>query len=356
MQRLRWGFLGAAGIARKNWLAVREAENCVLTAVASRDVRRAAEFIDECQAAAPFATPPRAVEGYESLIASPEVDAIYIPLPTGLRQEWVIRAAQAGKHVLCEKPCAINSAALEKMLAACRDNGVQFMDGVMFMHNLRMGRIRSLLDDGVSVGQIRRIMSSFSFRGSEGFAEKNIRASSALEPAGCLGDLGWYCLRISLWALKWQAPIEVTGRILSGGGANHASSPQEFSGELFFASDVSASFYCSFVAPNQRWVNVTGTQGSLRMDDFIHPFNSHEPAYQLNDVTTAVKICDCAGPHDQSISKAQDVNMFRNFARQVFSGRLNEDWPQWAMKTQLVQDACLASALKGGQPVKLVPF
>lgn len=353
MTPLRWGFLGAAGIARKNWAAVRAAENCTLTAVASRDAQRAAEFIQACQATAPYATPPRVADSYEALLASPDIDAVYIPLPTGLRAEWVIRAAEAGKHVLCEKPCATSAAELEKMLAACRAHRVQFMDGVMFMHNLRQERIRALLDDGTSIGQIRRIMSSFSFRGHEGFVGKNIRASSALEPAGCLGDLGWYCLRFALWALHWQAPREVTGRILTGGDG---TSPLEFSGELFFADGVSAGFYCSFVTPNQRWVNVAGTLGSLRMDDFVHPFNPHDSAYQLNDTPMTVKICDCPGAHDQNISKAQDVNMFRNFAQQVRSGRLNEDWPQWSLKTQIVQDACLKSASAGGRAVAVTPF
>ena len=350
--KLRWGFLGAADIARKNWLAVRAAENCTLTAVASRDVDRAEAFVNECQAAAPFASRPKAFASYEALLASPEVDAVYIPLPTGLRLEWVVRAARAGKHVLCEKPCAVSAAELEQMLAACRENSVQFMDGVMFMHNLRQERVRALLDDGSSVGQIRRIMSIFSFLGGGDFVEKNIRASSALEPAGCLGDLGWYCLRFSLWALNWQAPLEVTGRILTARGGG----PLEFSGELFFAGGVSAGFYCSFLSPNHRWVNVSGSKGSLRLDDFVHPFNPHEPAIQLNDQITSVKVCDCAGEHDQSITRAQDVNMFRNFAAQVHSRLLNADWPQWSLKTQLVQDACLASALNGGRAVKFGGF
>ena len=82
MTPLRWGFLGAAGIARKNWAAVRAAENCTLTAVASRDAQRAAEFIQACQATAPYATPPRVADSYEALLASPDIDAVYIPLPT----------------------------------------------------------------------------------------------------------------------------------------------------------------------------------------------------------------------------------------------------------------------------------
>src|SRR5688500_8784269 len=101
----RWGILGAANIARKNWKAIRNAENATLVAVASRSRERAAQFIDECQGSAPFATAPAACASYEELLARKDVDAVYIPLPTGIRKEWVIRTAQAGKHVLCEKPC-----------------------------------------------------------------------------------------------------------------------------------------------------------------------------------------------------------------------------------------------------------
>jgi predicted dehydrogenase len=345
MTPLRWGFLGTAGIGRKNWRALREAENGVLTAVASRETARSEQYINEGQAAAPFAVRPRAFGSYEALITSPEVEAVYIPLPTALRAEWVIRAARAGKHVLCEKPCATSAGELKTMLAACREHRVQFMDGVMFMHHPRMERLRAVLDDDVSTGPIRRIMSIFSFRVGGEFFQKNIRVQGGLEPAGCLGDLGWYCLRFALWAMHWQAPREVTGRTLSANGDH--SSPLEFSGELFFAEGVSAGFYCSFLAPNQHWVNVSGTKGWLRMDDFVHPANPQAPSFLLNDAVVPVP----GAAADAGRSQAQDVNMFRNFANQVRSGQLNEDWPQWAWKTQLVQDACLQSARKGGQRV-----
>jgi predicted dehydrogenase len=97
------------------------------------------------------------------------VDAVYVPLPTGLRKEWVVRAAKAGKHVVCEKPCAVNAVILEEMLSACRKNNVQFMDGVMFMHSQRLARVRETLDDGASVGQIKRIVVAIQFSRLGGF-------------------------------------------------------------------------------------------------------------------------------------------------------------------------------------------
>ena len=340
MKKLRWGFLSTANIGRKNWQSIRNTENNVLVAVASRDAVRARKFIEECQAAEPFETPPKALGSYEELIASPEVDAIYVPLPTALRREWIVRAANAGKHILCEKPCAVNLAELDAMLAACRANRVQFLDGVMFMHHPRMSRLRAALDDAASVGDIRRIMATFSFNVGEAFFKNDIRLQSALEPTGSLGDLGWYCIRIILWAMKWQMPVEANGRILSATN----SVPTEFSGELVFAGGASAGFYCSFLAPNQKWVNISGTKGWLRVDDFVLPPNAHEYSFELNGQMIPVKCCDCASEHSQSRVMSQHANMFRNFANQVFSGLVNEEWLDWARKTQQVMDACLASA------------
>src|SRR5450755_3981866 len=137
MKKLRIGFLSTAGIARKNWKAILNSGNCVVTAVASRDVNKSRAFIRECQADNAFTAAPAALGSYEELIASSDVDAIYIPLPTGLRKEFVLRTAAAGKHILCEKPCATSLAELEEILAACKAHSVQFLDGVMFMHNPR---------------------------------------------------------------------------------------------------------------------------------------------------------------------------------------------------------------------------
>ena len=95
-ETLRWGILSTAEIACKNWEAIRNSGNGVVTAVASRDAAKAQQFIDGCQAEVPFEDVPRAIEGYDEIIAADDVDAVYIPLPTGLRKEWVIKAAIAG--------------------------------------------------------------------------------------------------------------------------------------------------------------------------------------------------------------------------------------------------------------------
>jgi predicted dehydrogenase len=335
MKKIRIGILSTANIARKNWKAIFHSGNCIVSAVASRDLARSQRFISECQAQIPFETAPTAFGDYEELLASKNVDAVYIPLPTGLRKEFVIRAAENGKHVICEKPCAVSAGGLEEMISTCRKNRVQFMDGVMFMHNRRLDQIRETLNDENSVGQIKRINSQFNFLGSEDFLRGNIRMSNELEPLGCLGDLGWYCIRFTLWTMNWQMPNRVEGKIISRAGNNSSGVPLEFSGELFFDGGVSANFYCTFLAAYRQWADISGVQGHLRVPDFVLPTPGSDIAFELNNSNVKIE----AG------STAQEINMFRNFANQIFSGKLNDEWPEIALKTQKVTDACFNPAL-----------
>ena len=359
MKKLRIGFISTAGIGRKNWKAILNSGNSVVSAVASRDAQKSLDFIHQCQSENPFEQIPEAFGSYEELLVSPKVDAIYIPLPTSLRKKFVLRAAVAGKHVLCEKPCATNAVELAAMLAACKKNSVQFLDGVMFMHNPRLQKLRHVLDDGQSVGPIRRIVSAFSFYPGEEFFSTNIRANGALEPAGCAGDLGWYSIRFTLWALNWQLPESVTGRILSASQnlTGRPASPTEFSATLNYPGGVTAEFYASFRAAKQQWALISGQNGWLRLPDFVHPFNGYEPSFEVNEkfltVTSDTKCPPGANPMDFGHPTAQDTRMWRNFASQIFSGRLNDEWTMWARKTQQVLDACHESA-KRGVPVNLI--
>jgi predicted dehydrogenase len=347
MKPIRFGFLSTANIGRKNWKSILDSGNAVVSAVASRDVAKAKQFIAEMQKEASFETAPAALGSYEELITSPNVDAVYVPLPTGLRKEWVLRAAAAGKHILCEKPCGTNGFEVQEMITACEANGVQFMDGVMFMHSARMPEVRRILDDGKSIGAIKRITTNFSFRMDENVYDKNIRINSELEPLGCLGDLGWYNIRFILWAMNWKMPREVRGDALATLSAKDlAPVPVDFSAELIFDENTSASFYCTFRAQYQNWVHVSGNAGWLIIPDFVHEWSNHEHAFEVNQKEVRVKGCRCFGKHNEGQEFSQHVNMIRNFASQIASGKLNRDWPTWALKTQMVVDACVQSAKK----------
>jgi predicted dehydrogenase len=363
--KLRWGILSTAQIGKKNWKAIRNSGNGVVTAVASRDAARCTQFVAECQGADPFAETPRALGSYEALLDAADVDAVYIPLPTGLRKEWVLRAAAAGKHVVCEKPCALSVADLREMIAACERHQVQFMDGVMHTHSRRLEAMRARLDDGETVGQVRRINAAFHFNAAAEFLNGNIRTHGMLEPDGCVGDQGWYCIRFALWVMGWTLPRRVSGRIL----AEHARPdggrpvPVEFSGELFFDGGVTATFYCSFLTELEQHVTVSGTRGYLRLTDFVVPADGKEIAFETGRAGLIFQGSDCIvdvktrrwtvdePSHGQP--GAQETNLFRNFAAAVLAGKRNEAWPQMALKTQLVMEACLKSARAGSGLVEL---
>jgi predicted dehydrogenase len=364
MSKLRWGIMGAADIARKNWKAIRNSDNGIVTVVTSRSIERAQKFIDECEASAPMGNSVKALDNYEELIASKEVDAVYIPLPTGVRKEWVIRAAEAGKHIVCEKPCARSLEDLRAMLAACRHArdglGVQFMDGVMFMHSQRLEKIAGEIQAG-AIGEVKRITSAFSFRGDSEFFQNNIRLNSDLEPFGALGDLGWYCIRLALWIMREALPARVTGRILKEikSPGSSAAVPTEFSGELLFNDGVSSSFYCSFDTADEQWAMITGTNGLIRLQDFVLPFFGNEICFDVFDADLKVVGCDfnmepnrrrvTVSEYSNSHATSQETNLFRNFAAAALSGKLNHDWPEMALKTQAVMEACLESARASGK-------
>jgi len=363
-QELRWGIMGTANIARKNWKAIQLTGNSTVAAVASRDLERSRRFIAECQAEAPVESVPQAFGSYEELLAGDVVDAVYIPLPTGLRTEWVLRAAEAGKHVVCEKPCAGSVADLRRMVDACQSHGVQFMDGVMFMHSRRLEKLREVLDDGQSVGEVRRIASAFTFIEPPDFFAENIRTHSTLEPFGCLGDLGWYCIRFALWVMGWQMPLQVTGRLLSEHRRpdSPAAVPTAFCGQLFFSGEVSADFYCSFHTETEQWARISGTQGILQMSDFVLPLAGTEVGFETHHTSFLVNGCDfrmedhprrfAVAEHSHGHTSAQEVSLFRNFSVQVLSGQLNPEWPAAALQTQIVMQACLDSARADGRTVQ----
>ncbi|MFT6861837.1 MAG: putative dehydrogenase [Akkermansiaceae bacterium] len=362
-ETLRWGILGSANIARKNWDAIRNSGNGIVTAVASRKGATAQRFIEECQAQCPFPEIPRAIEGYEAMVTADDVDAIYVPLPTGMREEWVVKAAEAGKHVMCEKPCAVDFSALRTMTSACAVSGVQFMDGVMYMHSDRMVMLREALDDPANVGEIKRIASAFSFCAPPEFFGENIRSSSELEPAGALGDLGWYTIRVTLFVMKYEMPVSLRATMLATTGQGANSVPTELSAELFFANGTSATFYNSFLTENQQWLHVSGSQGHLKVDDFVLPFTGGKSEFKVLNPKFTQEGCQFTKEKNERTfvveedanngPSAQETKLFRNFAKLALSGSPDPFWPEISLKTQKVLDACLVSARNGGELIQL---
>lgn len=169
----------------------------------------------------------------------------------------MIRAAEAGKHVVCEKPCAPTLPDLRDMVQACDRNGVQFMDGVMFVHSLAHGRDARCAGRWDERGTDPAGSICLRLLRSPGilFRQHTVPQHPHGAPVGRLGDLAWgSCIRFSLWALGWRMPVEVTGRLLSQFGRKDdtASIPTGFSAELLYEDGLSAGFFCSFTAENSN--------------------------------------------------------------------------------------------------------
>lgn len=345
---LRVGFLSTATIAKKNWRAIRYAPGVQLVAVASRSVEKAQAFIDACSRDVPLSSPVEPVGGYEKLLARKDIDAVYIPLPTALRFPWILAAADAGKHILCEKPIATSAQDTAAIERAVRAAGVQFMDGTMFPHSLRLAALGELIHDRQELGDIRYISSAFSFATDESFWNSNIRGDYDLEPLGCLGDLGWYCVYFMLWVHRWALPTAVCGISDCGRGEDPSQIesrqiPAEFTATLQFDGGSSAQFHCSFRSEHQQFVHVVGQEKSLRMDDFVLPFNGSNSDFHLCGAHFAIEGCEfvmeprfqrvSVASRSQGHASAQESRLWSDFAKAV-AGGVDHSWLERSVAVQ----------------------
>ncbi len=168
MTSLRWGILSTADIGLTKVIpAIQRADRCDVVAIASRDQARAGE-------AASVLGIPRAHGSYEGLLADPDVDAVYIPLPNRLHPEWTMAAARAGKHVLCEKPLAMTATEAEAMIEVCRAEGVKVMEAFMYRLHPSWVAVRELVASG-RIGRLTAIQSWFSYFNDDPANIRNIR-------------------------------------------------------------------------------------------------------------------------------------------------------------------------------------
>jgi predicted dehydrogenase len=258
MQTLRWGLLSTALINRHLIPAIRSAPRCELRAVASRDAAKAKAYAAEWEI-------PRAFGSYDALLADPNVDVIYISAPNHLHAEWAIKAANAGKHVLVEKPIALSVDEVDRMMEAARRNRIVVAEAFSYVHHPQTIAIRELIAQG-AIGEVRLIDAAYSYVHTR---ENDYRLRPEFG-GGALWDIG--CYAVSFIRLAANAPpLEVIGRQVAGPSGIDMS----FAGLLRFESGALGRFDCSFQAAFRTRAEVVGSEALLRIDD---PFRSENAA------------------------------------------------------------------------------
>jgi xylose dehydrogenase (NAD/NADP) len=326
---LRWGVISTANIGRAAVNpAIQASSNGELVAVASRDPAQAGQFAREHGI-------PRHHGNYEALLEDGDVDAVYNPLPNSLHKEWTIRAAEAGKHILCEKPLALSAEECREMATAAETNGVKLMEAFMYRFHPRTERVIAMVRDG-ELGKLRAIKSAFTFKLTR---PNNIRLDPNLG-GGALMDVGCYCVNVSR-TIAGAEPVEVWAT------ANWADSgvDAELAGTLRFESGLLAQFDCSLTMERREAYEVAGTDGWLRVDNAFLPG------------TDAVVIEERRGRGSQVTHEVAGADeyllMVEHFADSVLNDRPLRYTAQEAAANMRAIEALYASARAGGSPVAL---
>jgi xylose dehydrogenase (NAD/NADP) len=324
MAKVRMGVMSAANIGRKVVIpSILRARNAELGAIASSSDAGAA-FLRET------GLDVRLHGSYEALLADPAVDAVYIPLPNHLHSEWSKRAADAGKHVLCEKPAALNAAETAGMIEHCVARGVVWMEAFMYRYHPQWAAVRRLLDEG-AVGELRTVRSVFTFTVRD---PRNIRRRPELG-GGSLYDVGSYCVNVARWMFG-RPPVAVTG--ISQPSPEGVD--EDFLGILDFGSGRSAQFASSLSQPYRHHVQLLGTEGTITVPQ----------AFVLRSDDVAIEVTDSEGT-SRSVTVGGDDEYrleVEDFARCVLEGRqpevVSHEDTLWNMRTI---DALYASAREG---------
>jgi D-xylose 1-dehydrogenase (NADP+, D-xylono-1,5-lactone-forming) len=260
IEPVRWGILSTAKINQRVLPEARASSELEVIAVASRSEEAAAAYAGEEGI-------ERAYGSYEALLDDADVEAVYVPLPNSLHVEWAIRALEAGKHVLCEKPLARRAAEVERAFDAAERADRILMEAFMYRHHPQTERARELVAEG-AIGELRVVRSAFGFTLDE---RENVRLRANLD-GGSLMDVGCYC--VSATRLFAGEPEVAIGRQVVSGAEVDA----RFAATLVLGQSVLAHFDCGFDVPDNGLVEVVGSDGTLRIPT---PFIITEPAIEL---------------------------------------------------------------------------
>lgn len=322
MQKVRWGVLGAAHIAERAAIpGIQASATGIVAAVASRRE-------DQARAMAERFAIPAWYGDYDALLASPDIDAVYIALPNHLHAPWTIRAAQRGKHVLCEKPAALNAGQAAEMVAAGRTFGVQFAEAFMYRHHPRYRTIRAILERG-EIGAVRAIDASFTFNISD--APTNVRFDRSMGGGG-LYDVGCYPVSAARLILG-REPIAAT--VVAQCSPRHGGVDMMASGLLEFPEGVALTFRCGMWTYGHQSLEILGERGRISVPTpFLGP-----PDFTVE-----------AGGRTRS-ETFPDLNPYSleadDIGYAILTGAPLAFAPEDAIRNMAALDACLASAEQG---------
>jgi predicted dehydrogenase len=256
---VKWGIISTARINRQFLAGAREASGVEIVAVASRDRAAAQRYASEQGI-------PRAHGDYDALLADPEVDVVYIPLPNGLHPEWTERALRAGKHVLCEKPLSRRAQDVERAFDLAEREGRLLMEGFMYRHHPQTSRLTELIASG-AVGRPRMIRAAFSFLADSA----DVRLTPELD-GGALMDVGCYCVNAA--RLIGGEPLRVSAEQAIGGEGVDVT----FAATLRFPDDLIAHFDAGLALAARGELEVIGEDGALFLAD---PWHCRTPLIEL---------------------------------------------------------------------------
>jgi predicted dehydrogenase len=287
-----------------------------------------------------------------------------------IKKDWIMKALKAKKHVLCEKPVSIAASDYEELLAVAKEAGRYIMDGTMFVHNSRTGHLLEYISREAAFGKVMRINSEFTFRGDEDFFDNDIRTTKNGDPYGCIGDLGWYCVRLAQIVFKKVDCGTVTRAQTTFWELNEEGVPIDAQCMVFFRNEGAdndideqvLSFHCSFIHPLQQRVSIIGTKQSLEMVDYVIPREgSSSWCVHGQDLTVNDEYCVRSSDMvEVPCGSVQEVLMWRNFSKHCRAverdGWQAEDanvLSAISLQNQKIVDALMESIEQNGKPIRL---
>ncbi len=317
----RFGVMGTGRITRRLVADLQSTDAVSVTAIASRSQERADWFASQYGI-------PAAVEGYQALLDRDDIDAVYLSLPPSLHSHWCVRAAEAGKHILCEKPLATSADQAQEIAKACERHGVRWLDATGWLHHRRTAEMRALASSG-RLGRLGHITAAVSFY--RPFQSGEHRLDPELG-GGCLLDLGWYTAGLACY-FAGRSPIRVFADCIEENGV-----PLRTNAMLWFDDDLTASFSCGYDTATRKWFEVAGSDASVICDDFTRPWAERPTRFWVHDANGEVQSHESSDRQEQRMIQA------------LIGEQPLEAFNQLALQTQTVLDALAESALRK-QPV-----